>query len=83
LFSVTINIEFVIYHELDVVLDEHLDVFLYRDSKADNDTLDNGVHQEHAHRDNKLNMLVGTFLHHFGDLDTLRYQLALKKDKVR
>jgi hypothetical protein len=73
----------VIYHDLDVALDEHLDVVLYRRSKVDNDKLDNRVYQKHVHMDNTLNMLVGTFLRHFGDMDMLRYQLALNKDKVR
>ncbi len=55
-----IGIEFVIFYYFEDILDEHLDVALYRDLTVDNDRLDNHGYQEDGHMDNKLNILVDT-----------------------
>jgi cupin superfamily acireductone dioxygenase involved in methionine salvage len=77
-----INIESVISYEFDDTLDEHLDVVLYRDLMVDNDKLDNHFYQEHVHMDSRLNILVG-MSRYFVVVETLRYQLALNKDKIQ
>jgi hypothetical protein len=54
------DIEFVIFYCFEDILDEHLDVALYRDSTVDNDRLGNHGYQEDGHMDNKLNILADT-----------------------